>query len=109
MIGFLAQDVRLNKMVKTKNKYIPLNEGQVDHFSTPKIHGNPSNHEGTLDGSRYFRNIFKVVNIVSYWVYLILFTIANRNLSSGVVTERNSAMGKSMNDIHLCKNLRLGL
>jgi hypothetical protein len=42
-------------------------------------------------------------------VYLILFTIANRHLSLGEVPERNSAMGKSMNDIHLCKNLRLGL
>jgi hypothetical protein len=42
-------------------------------------------------------------------VYLILFAIANRHLSSGVVTECNSAMGKSVNDIHLCKNLRLGL
>jgi hypothetical protein len=42
-------------------------------------------------------------------VYLILFTIANKHLSSGVVTECNSAMGKSVNDIHLCKNLRLVL
>jgi hypothetical protein len=42
-------------------------------------------------------------------VYLILFTIANKLLSSGVVTKCNSAMGKRMNDIHLCKNLRLGL
>jgi hypothetical protein len=42
-------------------------------------------------------------------VYLILFTIANRHLSLGVVTEHNSTLGKSVNDIHLCKNLRLGL
>jgi hypothetical protein len=42
-------------------------------------------------------------------VYLILFTIANRHLSSGVATECNSTMGKSVNNIHLCKNLRLGL
>jgi hypothetical protein len=42
-------------------------------------------------------------------VYLILFTIANRHLSWGVVTERKSAMGKSVNNIHLCKNLRLVL
>jgi hypothetical protein len=42
-------------------------------------------------------------------VYLILFTIANRHLSLGVVTECNSGMGKSVNDIHLCKNLRIGL
>jgi hypothetical protein len=34
MIGFLAQDVCMNKMVKTKNRYIPLNVGQVGcwHF-----------------------------------------------------------------------------
>jgi hypothetical protein len=38
----------------------------------------------------------------------MLFTIANRHLSSGVVTEHNFAMGKSVNDIYLCKNLRLG-
>jgi hypothetical protein len=47
--------------------------------------------------------------MLATWVYLILFTIENRHLSSGVVTERNSAMGKSVNDIHLCKNLRLGM
>jgi hypothetical protein len=40
-------------------------------------------------------------------VYLILFTMANRHLSSGVVIERNFAMGKSVNDIHLCKNQSL--
>jgi hypothetical protein len=27
IIGFLAQDVRVNKMVKTKNRYILLNVG----------------------------------------------------------------------------------
>jgi hypothetical protein len=43
------QDVRVNKMVKTKNRYIPLNVGQL-----------------------------------STEVYLILFTIANKHLSSGV-------------------------
>jgi hypothetical protein len=42
-------------------------------------------------------------------VYLILFTMANKHLSSAIVTERNSAIGKSMNHIHLCKILRLGL
>jgi hypothetical protein len=42
-------------------------------------------------------------------VYLILFTIANKYLSSGVATEHNSTKGKSVNDIHLCKNLPLGL
>jgi hypothetical protein len=66
MIGFLAQDVRVNKMVKTKNRYIPLNVGQVVHFWTPKIHGNPSDHGGTLDGSWHFMQIFKVVDNVSY-------------------------------------------
>jgi hypothetical protein len=40
---------------------------------------------------------------------LILFTIANRHLSLGVATERKSTIFKSMNDIHLCKNLRLVL
>jgi hypothetical protein len=32
MNGFLAQDVCMNKMVKTKNRYIPLNVGQNGHF-----------------------------------------------------------------------------
>jgi hypothetical protein len=58
--------MRVNKMVKTKIKYIPLIVGQVDHFRTPKIHGNPSDHEGTLDGSWYFVHIFKVVDNVGY-------------------------------------------
>jgi hypothetical protein len=53
-------------MVETKNRYITLNVGQVSHFQTPKIHGNPSNHGGTLDGSRHFVHIFKVVDNVSY-------------------------------------------
>jgi hypothetical protein len=66
MIGLLTQDVCMNKMVKIKNRYIPLNVGQVGHFRTPKIHGNPSDHEGTLDGSRYFMHIFKVVDNVGY-------------------------------------------
>jgi hypothetical protein len=96
-------------MVKTKNRYIPLNVGQVGHFWTPKIHGNLIDHGGTLNGSRHFVHIFKVVDNVGYRVYLVLFTIANRHLSLGVATEYNSTMGKSMNDIHLCKNLRLGL
>jgi hypothetical protein len=34
--------------------------------------------------------------------------MANRHLSSGVITERNPTMGKSVNDIHICKNLRIG-
>jgi hypothetical protein len=139
MIRFLVQDVRMNKMVRTKNMYIPLNVGQVGHFRTPKIHGNPSDHGstldgsrplnvgqvgnfrkpkihgnpsdhgGTLDGSQHFVQIFKVVDNVGTRVYFILFTIVNRHLSSGVATEHNSAMGKSVNDIHLCKNLKLGL
>jgi hypothetical protein len=50
MIGFVTQDVRMKKVVKTKNKYIPLNLGQVGHFRTPKIHGNLSDHGGALDG-----------------------------------------------------------
>jgi hypothetical protein len=66
MIGFLAQDVRANKMVKTKNRYIPLNVSQVGHFWRPKIRGNPSDHGGTLDGSLLFVHIFKVVDNVGY-------------------------------------------
>jgi hypothetical protein len=66
MIGFLAHDVRVNKMVKTKNRYTPPNVGQVGHFWTPKIHGNPSNHGGALDRSRHFMHIFKVVDNVGY-------------------------------------------
>jgi hypothetical protein len=42
-------------------------------------------------------------------MYLMLFTVGYRHLSMGVVTEHSSTMGKSVNDIHLCKNLRLGL
>jgi hypothetical protein len=42
-------------------------------------------------------------------LYLILFTVVNRHLSSGVVIECNYAMEKSMNDIDLCNYLRLGL
>jgi hypothetical protein len=76
----------MNKMVNSKNRYISLNVGQVGHFRTPKIHGNPSHHGGTLDGSRHFVHIFKVVDNVSYRVYLILFAIANRHLSSRVAT-----------------------
>jgi hypothetical protein len=34
--------------------------------------------------------------------------MANRHLSSAVVTECNSAIGKGVNDIQLCKNLRVG-
>jgi hypothetical protein len=63
---FLAQDVCVNKMVKTKNRYIPLNVGQVGHFQTPKIQSNPSDHAGTLDGSQHFVHIFKLVDNVGY-------------------------------------------
>jgi hypothetical protein len=66
MIGFLTQDVRVNKMMKTKIRYIPLNVGQVGHFRTPKIYGNPSENGGTLDGSRHFVHIFKIVDNVGY-------------------------------------------
>jgi hypothetical protein len=59
MIGFLALDISVTNMVKTKIRYIPLNVGQVGHFWTPKIHGSPSDHEGTLDGSRLFVHILK--------------------------------------------------
>jgi hypothetical protein len=70
MIRFLAQYVHVNKMVKTKNRFIPLNLGQVGHFWTPKIHANPSDHGGTLDESRHFVHIFKVVDNVGYRVVL---------------------------------------
>jgi hypothetical protein len=60
------QDIRMNKMVKTKIRYIPLNVGQVGHFQTPKIYENLSDHGGTLNGSRHFMHIFKVVNNVGY-------------------------------------------
>jgi hypothetical protein len=66
MIRFLTQDVRVNKMVKTKNRYIPLNVGHVGHFQTPNIHGNLSDHGGTLDGSRHFVHIFTLVDNVGY-------------------------------------------
>jgi hypothetical protein len=66
MIGFLTQDVHMNKMVKTKIRYISLNVGQVGHFWTPKLQGNPSDHGGTLDGSCRFVHIFKVVDNVGY-------------------------------------------
>jgi hypothetical protein len=66
MTGFLTQDVHVNKMAKTKNRYTSLNVGQVGHLWTPKIHGNPSDHGGTLDGSQHFVHIFKVVDNVSY-------------------------------------------
>jgi hypothetical protein len=70
MIRFLTQDVHVNKMVKTKIRYIPLNVGQVGHFWTPKIYGNPNDHGGTLDGSRHSVHVFKVVDNVSYRVVL---------------------------------------
>jgi hypothetical protein len=58
MIGFLMQDVHVNKMVKTKNRYIAHNIVQVGHFLTPKIHGN-SYHGGTLNVSQHFVHIFR--------------------------------------------------
>jgi hypothetical protein len=36
MTGFITQDVHVNKMVKTKNRYI-LNVGQVGYFQTPRL------------------------------------------------------------------------
>jgi hypothetical protein len=58
--------MHVNKMVKTKIRYIPLIVGQVGHFQTPKIYDNPSDHGGTLDGSRHFVHILKVVDNVGY-------------------------------------------
>jgi hypothetical protein len=66
MIGFLAQDMRVNKMVKTKIRYIPLSVGQVGHFQTPIIYGDSSDHGGRIDGSRHFFHILQVVDNVSY-------------------------------------------
>jgi hypothetical protein len=66
MIGFLTQDVRMNKMVRTKIRYIPLNVGQVGHFETPKIRGNMSDNGGTLNGSLHFGHILKVVDNIGY-------------------------------------------
>jgi hypothetical protein len=109
MIVFLAQDVRVNEMAKTNNRYIPLNVRQVGHFWAPKIHSNLSDYGVTLDGSRHFVHIFKVVNNVVYKGVLDPNYHRNRHLSSRVATEHNSTMGKSVNDIHLCKNLKLGL
>jgi hypothetical protein len=57
MIGFLAHDVSVNKMVKIKNRYIAFNVGQLGHFRTPKIHGNLGDHVGILDVSRHFVHI----------------------------------------------------
>jgi hypothetical protein len=103
------EDVCMNKMVETKNRYMPLNVGQVGQFQTPKIHGNLSGHGGTLDGSWYFRNIFNVVDNVGYMgvldhIYHSKQTFKLR--SSNIMHFRH---GKSVNDIHLCKKLRLGL
>jgi hypothetical protein len=79
MIGFLMQDMHVNKMVMTNIRYIPLNVGQVGHFWTPKIYCNPSDHGGTLNGSQHFVHIFKVVNNVGYMVYLIIFKLRSSN------------------------------
>jgi hypothetical protein len=59
MIRFLTQDVHVNKMVKTKIRYVPLNVGQVGHFQTPKIHDKLSDHGGTLDASDILCTFFK--------------------------------------------------
>jgi hypothetical protein len=56
----------MNNMVKTKIRCTPLNVGQVGHFWIPKIHGNLSDLGGTLNGSRYFVHIFKLVDNVGY-------------------------------------------
>jgi hypothetical protein len=54
-------------------------------------------------------HIFKVVDNVGYRGVLDPIYHKNKHLSSGVAIEHNSTMGKSVNDIHLCKNLSLGL
>jgi hypothetical protein len=37
MIGFLAQDVRINKMVKTKNRYIPSMQAKLAISRHPRV------------------------------------------------------------------------
>jgi hypothetical protein len=106
MIGFLSQDVRMNKMVKTENRYIPLNVGQDGHFRTPKIHSNLSDHEGTLDESRHFMHIFKVVDNFSYWGVLDPIYHSKQTFK---LRSSNRMQFHHGNDIQLCKNLRLGL
>jgi hypothetical protein len=104
-----VQDVRVNKMIKTKNRYISLNVGQVGHFRTPKIHGNLSDHGGTLDGSRHFVHIFKVVDNVGYRGVLDPIYHSKQTFKLRSSNRTQFVMGKSVNDIHLCKNLGLGL
>jgi hypothetical protein len=88
MIGFLVKDVHMNKMVKTKIRYILLNVGHVGHFRTPKIHGNPSDHGGTLDGSRYFVHIFKVIFIQTNplkQVHIVDTSVSKLSMVEGLV------------------------
>jgi hypothetical protein len=40
MIGFITQDVCVNKMVKTKIRYIPLNVGQLAISRQPRFMAN---------------------------------------------------------------------
>jgi hypothetical protein len=105
MIGFLAQDVHVNKMVKAKKRCIPTNVGQVGHFQKPKILGNASGNGGTLDGSRHFVLIFKVVDNVGYRGILDLFYHSKQTFKLRSSNRTQSIMGKIENDIHLWKNL----
>jgi hypothetical protein len=70
-------------------------------FILCKIHGNPSDHGGTLDGSRYFVDIFKVVDNVGYEgafdpIYHSKQTFKLRSSNTMLFHH-----GKSMNDTHL--------
>jgi hypothetical protein len=78
-------------MVKIKNRCIPFNVG------------------GTLDGSRHFVHISKVVDNVGYSGVLdpIYHSKQTFKLRSSNITQ--FCHEKSMNDIHLCKNFILGL
>jgi hypothetical protein len=109
MTGLLAQYVRVNILVKTKIRFIPLNVSQVGYFRTPNIYGNLSDYGGTLDGSQHFVHIFKVVDNVGYKGVLDPIYHSKQIFKLRSSNRSNSAMGKSVNDIHLCKNLRLGL
>jgi hypothetical protein len=103
MIGFLAQDMHVNKMVKTKNNYIPLNVGQVGHFQTPKINDNLSDHGGTLDGSQHFVHIFKIVNNVGYRGVLdpIYHSKQTFKLKSSIRTRHNFILVRAIRKVKM--------
>jgi hypothetical protein len=77
-----------------KNMYIPLNVGQVGHFCTPKILGNPSDHGGTLDASRQFVHIFKVVDNVDYRCVLDLIYHSKHTFKLGSSNKTQFYRGK---------------